>query len=65
MHNRTWRVRRSLLVLMLAAVSCGAVTANAAQDIDTKEQPFTLKLGATRVIYSPESSGATLTVMNV
>ncbi|MGQ8704273.1 fimbria/pilus periplasmic chaperone [Serratia marcescens] len=65
MRVHTWRARHSLLVLMLVAVSHESVAADKAQKIETKEQPFTLKLGASRVIYSPESNGSTLTVMNV
>lgn len=65
MYNRAWQLRHSLLALMLVAVSHESVAANKAEKIETKEQPFTLKVGATRVIYSTESSGATLTVQNV
>ncbi|WP_143354810.1 MULTISPECIES: fimbria/pilus periplasmic chaperone [unclassified Erwinia] len=55
-----------LLALMLAAVSQAAdATEQAHNRIATKEQPFTLKLGQSRVIYDPESEGATLTIMNV
>lgn len=69
MQKRLLRLRQPLLALMLATVSSGAVAAvnaqkDSAQKIETKEQPFTLKLGASRVIYSPDSSGATLTAMN-
>lgn len=65
MRNHAWRLRYSLLALMLVAASQESAATDKAQKIETKEQPFTLKLGASRVIYSPESGVATLTAMNV
>lgn len=65
MHNPSWRLRHSLLALILATVSYDSVAAGNAQKIETKSQPFTLKLGASRIIYAPESNGTTLTAMNV
>lgn len=65
MQNRFLRLSYSLLALTLVTVSAESIAADNSQKIETQEQPFTLKLGASRVIYSPDSSGATLTAMNV
>lgn len=62
---------RGLVVLagMLTAVSAPSVLAAGNNtgnqgEMDVSSQTFSLHLGATRVIYDPASSGATLTVLN-
>lgn len=53
---------KSVFVLGICAVAVQAKSAQ--QEIEKKEQPFSVKLGATRVIYNPDSNGATLSVSN-
>lgn len=53
-----------VLALVSAGLSTAARADNAGQQIEKKEQPFALKLGATRVIYQPGSAGASLNAIN-
>lgn len=54
--------------LMLSGTAMGSQQADAAtggqQKIDTATKTFSVKLGATRLIYNPESAGATLAIIN-
>ncbi|MBI0676609.1 fimbria/pilus periplasmic chaperone [Citrobacter koseri] len=52
------------IFLALGVSSFGVHAEGQKQTVEKKEQPFAVKLGATRVIYSPDSGGATLTVSN-
>ncbi|HBC9793593.1 TPA: fimbria/pilus periplasmic chaperone [Escherichia coli] len=45
-------------------VSTGAIGGERKQSIETSSNEFSLHLGATRVIYNPDSSGESLTVIN-
>lgn len=65
MNYRVWQLHRPVLALLLATISVGSIATEQPQKIITKEQPFTLKLGATRLVYSPQSRGAMLTVINI
>lgn len=54
--------------LMLSGAALGSqqigVSAESQQKIDTATKTFSVKLGATRLIYNPESAGATLAIIN-
>lgn len=68
--SRTMNINRSVketvVMMLLGLVSVVAHAEEKKQvKIEKKEQPFTVKLGSTRVIYNPDSSGATLSVSNV
>lgn len=63
MRTRLWLISHSAMALMLAATWHDAVAADATK-IEQKEQSFVLKLAASRVIYDPETSAATLAVIN-
>ncbi|MEL5558456.1 fimbria/pilus periplasmic chaperone [Serratia ureilytica] len=53
------------VALALMSTGLSAARAESAdQQIEKKEQPFALKLGATRVIYRPGSAGASLNAIN-
>jgi len=43
---------------------CSDVATAELQDIDTTTQSFSIKLGATRIVYDPASNGTTLTALN-
>lgn len=48
----------------IALVSGSAASEEKAPKINTETKSFSVKLGATRVIYNPDSAGATLSVIN-
>lgn len=57
-----------ITALMATTLMAGAASSHAtpvpASNIDTVTKPFSVKLGSTRLIYRPDSAGATLSVIN-
>ncbi len=68
----TMSVQWTLFHFIVSILLCGSISfASAQSDLDVEKekmtvplQSFSLHLGATRVIYNPDSSGETLTVIN-
>lgn len=56
------------VLMMLSGAAMGSQQAGAAagnpQKIDTATKTFSVKLGATRLIYNPDSAGGTLAIIN-
>ncbi|MCS4267307.1 fimbria/pilus periplasmic chaperone [Serratia sp. BIGb0163] len=58
-------MRKALNTLVVGAMCVGGIGAQAAeQDVKAATQSFSVKLGATRVIYDPGSAGSSLEVAN-
>lgn len=55
-------VRKNKVLAIFFCLIMGDVCAE--NKIETHTQPFSVKLGATRIIYNPDSSGATVSVTN-
>ncbi|WP_439070479.1 fimbria/pilus periplasmic chaperone (plasmid) [Serratia nevei] len=58
------RVAGSIIALLGMALGCGMAHANEKTPVKTTTKSFAVKLGATRVIYDPDSNGATLAISN-
>lgn len=58
------RVAGSIIALLGIALGCGMAHANEKTPVKTTTKSFAVKLGATRVIYDPDSNGATLAISN-
>ncbi|WP_254865003.1 fimbria/pilus periplasmic chaperone [Serratia marcescens] len=56
-------MNKAITLTMLGAISC-LFSASVFADMETTSESFSVKLGATRVIYDPASNGATITVAN-
>ncbi|WP_261119766.1 fimbria/pilus periplasmic chaperone [Serratia ficaria] len=54
---------KTISLAMLGAASC-LFSISVFADMETTSESFSVKLGATRVIYDPASNGATITVAN-
>lgn len=53
-----------IIALAALGAASGLFASSSVAEMETTTQSFSVKLGATRVIYDPESNGATLTVDN-
>ncbi|MGP2408160.1 fimbria/pilus periplasmic chaperone [Yersinia sp. 2545 StPb PI] len=65
-ENKKTTTKRPILSGLLLFLGCTAQSfaVQPPVPVESTTQPFTLKLGATRVIYDPTSAGATLVVSN-
>jgi len=57
-------IYKTIFVTMSLFVTLHSMPACSASDMETNTQSFSVKLGASRVIFDPASNGATLTVTN-
>lgn len=57
------KMNKAITLTMLGAISC-LFSVSVFADMETTSESFSVKLGATRVIYDPASNGATITVAN-
>lgn len=55
---------KMVLLSMMVMSAAGRAYAVEQNNVETSTQSFSVTLGATRVIYDPDSAGATLTVIN-
>lgn len=64
MNSQLYGVVVAMVLVTFMADAGASAQVKKTTRIEQKEQPFALKMGATRVIYAPDSAGATLTVTN-